>query len=62
MMSLISLNIKGVRGNIKRKYVRELIRKEEVRMVCLQETKCSVRTIAFICEVQMKLIEWRMVQ
>ena len=49
MMSLISLNIKGVRGNIKRKYVRELIRKEEVRMVCLQETKCSVRTIAFIC-------------
>jgi len=42
MMSLISLNIRGLGGNIKRTYERELIRKVEVGIVCLQETKCSM--------------------
>jgi len=28
-------------GNIKKKYLRELISKEHVDMICLQETKCS---------------------
>ena len=35
------MNIRGIGGSTKRTYLRDLIRKEEVGMVCLQETKCS---------------------
>ena len=41
MMKIISINIRGIGGNIKRNYLRNLISKEEVDMVCIQETKCS---------------------
>ena len=41
MMKIVSLNIRGLGGSIKRKYIRDLISKEQVDMICLQETKCS---------------------
>ena len=41
MMKIISMNIRGVRGAHKRKYLRELIHKEQAGMVCLQEIKCK---------------------
>jgi len=41
-MKIISMNIKGVDGVVKRKYLRTLISKEQADMVCIQETKCSV--------------------
>jgi len=34
------MNIRGLGGRTKRKYLRDLIRNEEVGMVCLQEAKC----------------------
>jgi len=40
-MKLISMNIKGLGGRIKRKYISDLIRKEQVGFICLQETKCE---------------------
>ena len=40
-MKILSLNIRGVGGAVKRNYVRDLISREQVDMVCLQETKCS---------------------
>jgi len=40
-MKILSLNIRGVGGAIKRNYVRDLISREQVDMVCLQEMKCS---------------------
>jgi len=40
-MKIVSLNIRGLGGSIKRKYIRDLISKEHVEMICLQETKCS---------------------
>ena len=40
IMKIISLNVRGLGGSIKRNYVRDLIRKEHVEIVCLQETKC----------------------
>jgi len=39
-MKIISLNIRGLGGTIKRNYLRDLIYKEQANMVCLQETKC----------------------
>jgi len=36
------MNRRGIGGSTKRTYLRDLIRKEEVGMVCLQETKFSV--------------------
>jgi len=41
MMKIISLNVRGLGGSIKRRYLKELIFKEQVGMVCIQETKCS---------------------
>ena len=41
MMNLISMNLRGLRGRIKRKYLSDLIRSEQVGMVCLHETTCS---------------------
>jgi len=38
IMKIISLNVRGLGGSIKRNYVRDLIRKEHVEIVCLQET------------------------
>ena len=35
MMKIISMNIRGVGENIKKKYLRELIRKEQTSVVCL---------------------------
>jgi len=40
-MKIISINIRGIGGNIKRNYLRNLINKEAEDMVCIQETKCS---------------------
>ena len=40
-MKIISLNIRGVGGTVKMNYVRDLISREQVDMVSLQETKCS---------------------
>ena len=41
MMEIVSLNVRGLGGSINRKYIRDLISKEQVDMICLQETKCS---------------------
>jgi len=41
MMKIVSLNIRGLGGSLKRKYIRDLISKEQVDMICLQETKCT---------------------
>lgn len=38
-MKLISMSIRGLGGNLKRKYLTELIRKEEVGLMCIEETK-----------------------
>jgi len=40
-MKIISLNIRGLGGTIKRNYLRDLIYKEQTNMVCLQEMKCA---------------------
>jgi len=40
-MKILSLNIRGVGRAVKKNYVRDLISREQVDMVCLQETKCS---------------------
>jgi len=40
-MKIISMNIRGIKGSIKRRYVSTLISNEQVDMVCIQETKCS---------------------
>jgi len=40
-MKILSLNIRGVGGAVKRNYVRDLISREQVDIVCLQETRCS---------------------
>jgi len=40
-MKIISLNVRGLGGSNKRRYLKELIFKEQVGMVCIQETKCS---------------------
>jgi len=39
-MKIISMNIRGLGGSIKRKYLRDLICKEQVDKICIQETKC----------------------
>jgi len=39
MMKIISMNIRGLGGNIKRNYLRNLISKEQAYMMCIQETK-----------------------
>jgi len=39
MMKLISMNIRGVGGSMKRKYLGDLITKEQLDFVCIQETK-----------------------
>ena len=41
MMKVVSLNIRGIGGGIKRKYIKDLINKEQADMLCLQETKCD---------------------
>ena len=48
-MKIISLNIRGAGGVIKRNYVRDLISREQVDMVCLQETKCSEFSREKVC-------------
>jgi len=40
-MNIISLNIRGFGGLVKWRYLCETIRKEEVGMVCIQETKAE---------------------
>jgi len=35
------MNIRGVGGSNKKKYLRELIKKEGADLVCLQEIKCK---------------------
>ncbi len=40
-MKILSLNIRGIGGAVKKNYVRDMISRELVDMVCLQETKCS---------------------
>jgi len=39
-MKIISLNVRGLGGTLKRKYLSDLVSKEQANMVCLQETKC----------------------
>jgi len=35
------MNIRGLGGRIKRKYISDLIKKQQVGFICLQETKCG---------------------
>jgi len=35
------MNSRGLGGRIKKKYISDLIRKEQVGFICLQETKCE---------------------
>ena len=48
-MKIISLNVRGLGGTLKRKYLSELINKERANMVCLQETKCSEFSREKVC-------------
>lgn len=41
-MNIIYFNLRGVRGITKGLYMRELIRKEGVGMLCLQETNTNL--------------------
>jgi len=41
-MKIISINIRGLGGGYKLKYLKGLLRKEEVDMICIQETKIQV--------------------
>jgi len=38
-MKLVSINIRGLAGDIKWKYLRELIHKKKVGVLCVHETK-----------------------
>jgi len=40
-MKIISLNVRGLGGTLKRRYLSNLVSKEQADMVCLQETKCT---------------------
>jgi len=40
-MKLISMNINGVGGSSKMRYLEDLERKEQADVVCLQETNCK---------------------
>jgi len=40
-MKIISMNIRGIWGYANKKYLEELIKKEQAEVVCLQETKCK---------------------
>ena len=40
-MNILSLNITGIGGAVKKNYVRDMISREQVDMLCLQETKSS---------------------
>jgi len=42
MTKIISMNVRRLGGSVKRRYLKDLIRKEQVDMVCLQETKCAI--------------------
>jgi len=48
-MKVVSMNIRGLGGNIKRNYLRNLISKEQTDMVCIQETKCSKLSKESVC-------------
>jgi len=39
-MKIISLNVRGLGGTLKRRYINNLVSKEQTDMVCLQEAKC----------------------
>jgi len=41
MMKIVSMIIRGLGRSIKRKYIKDMINKEQADMICLQETKCS---------------------
>ena len=51
MMKLIRMNIRGLEGRIKRKYISDLIRKEQVGFICLQETKCEQISKERCCQI-----------
>ena len=38
-MRILSFNIRGLGGKVKKKAVRELLSKEKIHMLCIQETK-----------------------
>jgi len=40
-MSIISINIRGLGGNVKWNYIKELVRKENPIVICIQETKLA---------------------
>ena len=40
-MNILSLNVRGLEGTIKSRYLKEIIYKEGIEMVCLQETKAQ---------------------
>ena len=46
LMKLISINIRGLGRDIKWKYIRELIHKEKVGVLCVQETKLISMDVA----------------
>jgi len=39
IMSLISINIRGLGGGLKWKYLHSIVRRENPGVVCIQETK-----------------------
>lgn len=40
-MRILSYNVRGLGGRVKRKVIKKLIQKEEVDVVCIQESKLS---------------------
>jgi len=45
-MIIISLDIRGLRGGTKLRYMRKLISKESARIICVQETKTKTTSDA----------------
>jgi len=43
-MRIISFNTRGLGGVEKSRYLRDIIRKEEVDVACIQETKMTIIT------------------
>jgi len=56
-MRISSVNIRRIGGSVKKSYLKELIEKEHIKMMCIQETKrgSSSKEICFAIWVLMKL-------
>lgn len=62
-MRILSYNVRGLGGRVKRKVIKKLIQKEEVDVVCIQESKLSKLDLRMGGEMWGdKEVEWREVE